>query len=191
MLFYKRRSDHPLGGKTYKRIEATRRRAASIEGENEQAQLPTPPNEYATIHKVVQSQPPPFAVSSTGKNIYRDSWRSGSPAAEVNLSPSPPALGENDSQSISEDEAENSLMGQPKDNELLGDGQETLTGRSFEFPNPSSIINSPASSNVADLGDDMDELDDPFTPQENDADYPSEEREMASPSPTAHMTTES
>lgn len=176
MLFYKRRSEHPLGGKTYEKIEATRRKAATIEGENEQAQLPTPPNEYATTHKVVQPQPPPFAILSAGKDTYRDGWRSGSPAAEANLSPSPPGLDENNSQSISEDEAGNSLMGQPKDDELLGEGHETLTGRSFDFPNPSSVINSPASSNVADLGDDMDELDDPFTPQENDADYPSEEK---------------
>ena len=46
LLFYKRRSDLPVGGKTFEKIEAARQKIATVEAETiSQANLPTPPED--------------------------------------------------------------------------------------------------------------------------------------------------
>lgn len=184
LLFYKRRSDRPLGGITYEKVKDARRKAASyVEDEYvDAAQLPTPPYEHASVRITDDPQRLKLGSSSTKKMVSQNAWRSS--ATGVNLSPSPPAL-DTYSEQVSDAETEDRRLGDAEYDEKIGDANEILTGRPLEFPDPSSRINSPASSIAADVGDDMGELDLSLTPQDS---WPSEEQDSPSTSPATHSS---
>lgn len=143
MLFYRRRTESPLGGKTHEKIEQARLKSNKDESESEHlddmtvdSQLPTPPSEEKLFgqpddqvlpvdHWVMRSQPSVSNIESSG------------------ASPSPPLPSLDDSHS-------NDLFSDP----LL------IASRRFDFPEPqTSGRASPSSSNEAEVGDtDVDDM---------------------------------
>ncbi|KIK95662.1 hypothetical protein PAXRUDRAFT_11300 [Paxillus rubicundulus Ve08.2h10] len=138
LLFYKRRSNAPLGGKTYQKIEEARAQAAEVADDAASAietQLPTPPNESVAPISVLPQQPLNGLLTPSS---------------------SPPPLDESDLSNF-EDSDRDQLMSESRLGSLLMDEQ------SFDFPQ--SFKTSPTSSNEAEADDDVDgirQFDDSF-----------------------------
>ncbi|KAG1746657.1 uncharacterized protein EDB91DRAFT_1048951 [Suillus paluster] len=136
LLFYKRRSSAPLGGKTHEKIEEARRKAtAEVEVEAEsvavqEVHLPTPPSETGAA-------PFPFPLtqqpSSSGGYMTPRSNPRSSPTS------SPPPLDDGDP-STSEAQNDDSIA-----DDGLGLGPLELANQQFDFPDPSARA-SPTSS---------------------------------------------
>jgi len=136
LLFYKRRSNAPLGGKTHEKIEETFRKtvdAVDMESTTENdVQLPTPPSESAA------PAPFPFPLtqqpSSVGYLTPRSNTRS-TPAS------SPPPLDDGD-------DGDPPTFEESQNDELLPedslDALEIVSHR-YDYPNPSDRV-SPTSS---------------------------------------------
>ncbi|KAG6908782.1 hypothetical protein DXG01_003311 [Tephrocybe rancida] len=141
LLFYRRRSSSPLGGKTHHKIEEARLKLKSQKPQGDgddsmiiETQLPTPPSEdsgYATALPLPESQ-----------TLPGDSWTirsQGSTAGSSVASPSPEHL-----PSFEESQSHDDNNG-PLDPLLLSADPER-----FEFPDPSAKA-SPTSSNEAEI----------------------------------------
>jgi len=135
LLFYRRRSNGPLGGRTQEKIEEARRKEEIDEVEVESTaehdvQLPTPPSESAT------QAPFPFPLtqqhSSLGYLTPRSNTRS-TPAS------SPPPLDDGDPPGFEDSQNDELLI--PDD--VLGPLE--ITSQQFDFPDPSARA-SPTSS---------------------------------------------
>ncbi|KAL5531349.1 hypothetical protein ACEPAG_4226 [Sanghuangporus baumii] len=154
LLFYKRRTTRPIGGKTFEKVNEARQKLLCAEAEEVKAevQLPTPPDDEVGL------QP---------KNP-----RTGPLWLRLNSSPSPSA--EDDENAI---EIESDLENEPpsfegpqlEDIRFPGDSLDandtfppdpfSRATRSYSFPNPESMTASPASSNAADAGGDTPDMD--------------------------------
>lgn len=138
LLFYRRRSIAPLGGKTHHRIEEARRKpkANAEEGMVIDTQLPTPPSEdsgYMTSLPPSQTLPGPWALRSQRSNA-------GSSVASPSLEDLP-ALEDS----------------QPHDQFTHELDPPAISSQSFDFPDPSAKA-SPTSSNEAELDSDIEDL---------------------------------
>ena len=134
LLFYKRRSNDPLGGKTYYKIEEAR--LSADEGidptPSVSTQLPTPPNEIAA---------PTLVSPQKAQNI---GWRTPHSHNRSTPSSSPPPL---DELPNFEESQHDQLLPSAGLNSLLMDDDQT-----FRFP--SSFKASPTSSNEVEADDD-------------------------------------
>ncbi|KAF9221344.1 cysteine proteinase [Gyrodon lividus] len=154
LLFYKRRSNAPLGGQTHERIEEAKIQAAEVvdAAPAAETQLPTPPNETVA---------PAFASPQKPLNVGLLTPQSSS------TSSSPPPL--DNELPIIEQSQHGQLVSGSHGNSLLMDEQ------SFDFPQ--SLKGSPTSSNEAEADDDTEyELcnqfdDSPTCPPEWDHDF--------------------
>ena len=71
LLFYKRRSNRPIGGKTFEKIEEAREKMATAEAETlSQANLPTPPEDEEERPRMVSGL---FAKFDRRKNVSTSS----------------------------------------------------------------------------------------------------------------------
>lgn len=134
LLFYRRRTAAPLGGKTHEKVVAAKSQANSQvnsqansddELDKEDIQLPTPPSEDSAFLRPVASnwRSPTEEDSTRSTSHWFRSVRPPSPADEENYSSSP-------------------FTSDPI----------TQSNRQYDFPNPSSRA-SPSSSIAADVGD--------------------------------------
>lgn len=145
LLFYKRRSSAPLGGKSNEKIEeAGRQAAAEVEAENDAAQdvqLPTPPSESGAA-------PFPFPLtqqhSSAGYLTPRSNTRSTPTSSPPPLDDGDPATLEAQSDDLIADDG-------------LGLGPLELASQQFDFPDPSARA-SPTSSVEVELDCDEEPL---------------------------------
>ncbi|KAI5120377.1 hypothetical protein M0805_006899 [Coniferiporia weirii] len=155
LLFYKRRTSRPTGGKTYEKVEAARQKLAPSEEEHaSDVQLPTPPDDAEvsqTVEKTTQKLLRGLLRQGprTDADLASESWRSLDSGPSLGLSPSPPALDENEVELLSENENE-----PPPFREATFDPLTPSTHR-YDFPDPASLMTSPASSNAADPGPDV------------------------------------
>ncbi|KAH8108335.1 UCH-domain-containing protein [Phellopilus nigrolimitatus] len=172
LLFYKRRTSRPIGGKTYEKIEAARQKFIAAEDElAADAQLPTPPDDVERTQKDhVQKDLLEVIYKAQQPDPEKDRWRSFGPGPSVGLSPSPPALDDNEIEFSSENENEPPPFEEAHFDRLVGSGIDldqgdplALATQRFDFPDPASMITSPASSNAADAGDATDMGDMDFT----------------------------
>jgi len=126
LLFYKRRSNEPLGGKTHYKIEEARLSADEAVDSTPSAdtQLPTPPDEIAAPSFVLPQKP--------------QSWRTPPPHEMSTPSSSPPPL---DELPNFDESQHDQLVPSTGLNSLLMDSED----QSFRFP--SSFKASPTSSN--------------------------------------------
>lgn len=133
LLFYKRRSNEPLGGKTHYKIEEARLSAEEVVDPTPSAdtQLPTPPNEIVA---------PTFVSSQKPQNT---GWRTPASRNRSTPSSSPPPLDE--LPNFEESQHDQLLPGTGLNSLLMDDGQ------SFRFP--SSFKPSPTSSNEVEADD--------------------------------------
>lgn len=131
LLFYKRRTTEPLGGKTYYKIEEARLSIdeAVDSTPSMDTQLPTPPNEVVA---------PTFVSPQKPQNI---GWRTPPSHNRSTPSSSPPPLDEPPS---FEESQHDQLLPSTGLNSLLMDDEQTL-----HFPKPS-----PTSSNEVEADDD-------------------------------------
>ncbi|KAH0836640.1 hypothetical protein J3R83DRAFT_8358 [Lanmaoa asiatica] len=138
LLFYKRRSSQPLGGKTYHKIEEARSSANEVEdpAPSMDAQLPTPPSEIVA---------PTFVLPQKPQNI---GWRTPPSHNRSTPSSSPPPLDE--PPNFEESQHDQSLTSTGL-NSLLMDDEPT-----YHFP--SSFKASPTSSNEVEADDDVADL---------------------------------
>ena len=144
MLFYKRRTTRPIGGKTRLKIEAAREKLQDVGPKlKEDVQLPTPPDEDDM----------PIVKGQTIGIFSRPNQANRQHPLDSSVFPS----GDIDNALEAESDLENgppsfeSQLDDVDDNDpLVGIAQAT----SYDFPNPGSMIASPASSNAADIGDD-------------------------------------
>ncbi|KAG9312963.1 cysteine proteinase [Chiua virens] len=138
LLFYKRRSNQPLGGKTHLKIEEAR---ISVDDVIEptpsvDTQLPTPPNEIAASAFVSPQKP---------QNI---SWRTPPSRNKSSPLPSPPPLRELQNLEESQGDTFDTFVPITADHSLLMAGEEA-----FRFPSPFKPT-SPTSSNEVEADDD-------------------------------------
>lgn len=131
-MFYKRRSNTPLGGKTNEKIEeAGRKTATEVEEENAEpeAQLPTPPSESGTT-------PFPFPSTQQPSNAGYLTPRSNTRSTPTS---SPPPLDDGDPTAL-----------EAQSDDLIAEDALTLcplelASHQFDFPDPSARA-SPTSS---------------------------------------------
>ncbi|GBE86464.1 cysteine proteinase [Sparassis crispa] len=146
LLFYKRRTSRPLGGKSYARVEAAKSKPKSLESvQQEQSQLPTPPDE-PIVKSAFESQPQFASLKRAAterftslpiRRQYEDGWPT--PQSDSRSSPdsSPPPLDDGDPPpSFEESQSPTSL-------DALA-----LSAHQLDYPDPSSR-GSPTSSNEA------------------------------------------
>ena len=134
LLFYKRRSNEPLGGKTHYKIEEARLSADEVVDPTPSVdtQLPTPPNEIVAPTVVLPQKP-----QHIGWRTPRSHNKSSSPSS------SPPPL---DELPNFEESQHDQLIAPTGLNSLLMDDEQT-----FRFP--STHKTSPTSSNEAEADD--------------------------------------
>lgn len=160
LLFYKRRSQHPLGGKTHTKIEEARLKqpqTSSSPPPDVETQLATPPDEP-------DYGPPsqhPFGPAPLPKTTTSDSWPTSLSNSRSSPASSPPPLDDQDLpdtlsfQDDDDDDDGDALQGIPIGN-MLNIWQKNVTrSRGFRFPHAPSK-GSPSSSNEAEP--DMDEI---------------------------------
>ncbi|KAF7969684.1 hypothetical protein HWV62_26194 [Athelia sp. TMB] len=146
LLFYKRRSHHPLGGKTHTKIEEARLKQPSASSSNAteaETQLATPPDEPASIYGPASEYsfgPSPPRTMPTG-----DSWLVSHSNSRSSPASSPPPLDDTDIDLPSFDNV--NMLSQPF--------KARASGTNFQFPDPTSK-GSPSSSIEAEP--DLDEL---------------------------------
>ncbi|KIJ65708.1 hypothetical protein HYDPIDRAFT_110858 [Hydnomerulius pinastri MD-312] len=140
LLFYKRRSNAPLGGNTQQKIEAAREKSAEIvdAAPSSATQLPTPPNESVALT---------FAYPQKSQGA---GWLTPQSHSKSSPSSSPPPLDDGDLPNF-EDSQQDQLISGGNLRSLLMDEP------SFEFPDPSYKA-SPTSSNEVEIDDDPEEL---------------------------------
>ncbi|KAF9245254.1 hypothetical protein BU15DRAFT_85597 [Melanogaster broomeanus] len=142
LLFYKRRSNRPLGGKTHQTIEAAKVQttemgdAAAAVVPAVETQLPTPPNE--TVAPTLALPQKPLNVG-----LLTPQSRGRSPSSS-----SPPPLDDGDSSHFEESQHDQFIPGSGLDSLLMSE-------TSFEFPD--SFKASPTSSNEVEVDDDVEE----------------------------------
>ncbi|KAG7439780.1 cysteine proteinase [Guyanagaster necrorhizus] len=146
LLFYRRRTSSPLGGKTHAKVEAARlnltKEDESVEANTTvDTQLPTPPNEEDTYSGTVYSKTPSLSDDFT---LPTDRWRPIS-SAPYSL-PSPAA---DDPPGFDESIDSNDLLSNYDDHAL------THSRLGYNFPDPSSNA-SPTSSVEAEADLDTD-----------------------------------
>ncbi|EPQ56354.1 UCH-domain-containing protein [Gloeophyllum trabeum ATCC 11539] len=149
LLFYKRRTNRPLGGKTHAKIEEARSKPhtspnASQADVADDVQLPTPPDEVAPVSGM------------TKELLFSDLPFRGLPSPALSSSASsPPPL--DDVEPPSFDDAQFDDIVQTSVDPLV------FVNRAYDFPNPSSHP-SPSSSNDVEVDEDerMDPWIDPF-----------------------------
>lgn len=163
LLFYKRRSNHPLGGKTHTKIEEARLKqptaSASSTTIGVDTQLATPPNE--PNHFYTNSGPSKL-TSVSGLTSIPATSRSNSRSSPAS---SPPPLDDPDLPSFEQSQMDNSLPG-------LSQAMMEFTRGDFQFPNPLSK-GSPTSSNEAEPDVDRQKIRWISYERENDADWDS------------------
>ncbi|THH05050.1 hypothetical protein EW145_g5076 [Phellinidium pouzarii] len=170
LLFYKRHTSRPIGGKTYEKIEAARQRLAYAEEElSSDAQLPTPPDDTEISQNVEKIKQKLLRGALKQKKTDTDVWRSHESAPS--LGPSPSAQDENKDDFMSESENEPPPFEEAQYDGLVSPASEldrgdplALATHRFDFPNPTMA--SPVSSNAADVGDVTDMGDADFTDTE-------------------------
>jgi ubiquitin carboxyl-terminal hydrolase 4/11/15 len=132
LLFYKRRSNAPLGGKSHEKIEETlRKTVGEVEVESiveQEAQLPTPPSESAA--------PVPFPLTQQPSSVGYLTPRSNTRSTPTS---SPPPLDDCDPPTFEDSQNDELLM--------HGDDLDPLeiASQKFDFPDPSARA-SPTSS---------------------------------------------
>ncbi|KZT09960.1 cysteine proteinase [Laetiporus sulphureus 93-53] len=143
LLFYRRRTSRPLGGKSHARIEAAQRspQIMSLTPPDAQSQLPTPPSEGSrkAVSPIFSTLAPrtSTAVTAIGLRPYTDPW-----ATPLSIARSPPA-----SSLLPLDDGELPSFEQAQSDEIVATSLDPLTisAHQFDFPDPSSR-NSPTSS---------------------------------------------
>lgn len=157
LLFYRRRSSYPLGGKTHETVEAAKR----MEEETSVGSQAAPSSR--TLDGTPAAARTALSPYHEDREVSRDGWRSMTSTARVSLSPSPSAVDESNSEIFSDSEAEARPPGIGGYDQLSED-IDNFPGPSLDFFDTSSLGNSPASSNAAEAGDDIDDTDAPLTP---------------------------
>ena len=117
----------------------------------------------SAAERVTELQRTDLSSYHENREMSRDGWRSMASTARVSLSPSPPAVDESNSEIFSDSEAEARPPGIGGYDQLSEDN-DNFPGPSLDFFDTSSLSNSPASSNAAEAGDDIDDTDVPLTP---------------------------
>ncbi|TDL23595.1 UCH-domain-containing protein [Rickenella mellea] len=150
LLFYKRRTNRPIGGKTHDKVQAARERPP-VDERVEIPQLPTPPDEPRTRSTALAPHHG-FSKNLSVSHLLPTSVEEGStPDTLANTSPasSPPPLDDGDPP-LFEDAGFDELL----DHSLDLNDPRVRPSRRFDFPDPSmmrtsSMQNSPTSSNEA------------------------------------------
>ncbi|GLB43409.1 putative peptidase C19 family protein [Lyophyllum shimeji] len=142
LLFYRRRSTRPLGGKTHQKIEEARRKppAQADDSMTVDTQLPTPPSE--------DSMSTPARPMLGTQPLPNDSW-------------TPRSQGSNDDSSVpspSPDDVPALEEPLPHDQFINTLDPLSIASHRFDFPEASSKA-SPTSSNEAEVDTDTDDLD--------------------------------
>lgn len=177
LLFYRRRSATPLGGKTHDKIEEARLKSKTHEDMTIDTQLPTPPSEQES--GFAGSGLSRLSALSKFTGPRDDHWIA--PRYTTNSSaPTPP----------SEDPPAFDVS---QTDELISDSDIVLiTTDHFEFPDPSadpSARNSPSSSNEAEIDSDDYEIRRSFSVGVNEASRSnSPDWQSGIPSPTSSLS---
>ncbi|KZT63497.1 cysteine proteinase [Daedalea quercina L-15889] len=149
LLFYRRRTNRPIGGKSHDMIEVAKQKLAVSQPKEEDAvQLPTPPSE---ADRLVQDEPIlPWPGPVTETETPTNGWPTPQSNAHSSPASSPPPLDDGDPPSFEEAQYDD-LVQTPLDPLVL------LTAQQFAFPDPtSSSRNSPTSSVEAEPDPDLD-----------------------------------
>ncbi|KAI0065534.1 cysteine proteinase [Artomyces pyxidatus] len=149
LLFYRRRTSRPLGGKTHAKVEAARLKATSSgptdmvlnTPPNVGLQLPTPPNERAPpLPSVAMGERDPPRTLRATPYLFSESWHTPQ-SGSSSRSTSPPPLDDGDPPSFDDAQFDHVLQSSTLD-------PLELSSQQYDFPGPGpSSKASPTSSN--------------------------------------------
>ncbi|KAH9933298.1 uncharacterized protein B0H18DRAFT_982923 [Fomitopsis serialis] len=159
LLFYRRRTSRPIGGKSHEKIEEARQKTAapSQPEEDGATQLPTPPSEANEQYVLPTQEEPklPWLASLTAMAPYigdNGGWPTPQSNARSSPASSPPPL----------DDGEPPSFEDSQHDDVVQTSRDPLahSAHQFDFPDPSSSSrNSPTSSAEAEPDPDLDDKD--------------------------------